>query len=108
MATFVIGLADVTIINIFGEAPGDMSDILQTPVHAFLRMKNVQLKSSCQFVHQNVAAISADAKGTMGRNIFNKKLDEMTKAAAKEEQCEGRYQSFKDVISFDDALYTYS
>ena len=102
MATFVIGLADVTIINIFGQAPGDMDDILQTAVHAFLRMRNVELNPSCQFVHQNVAAISADAKGKMGRDKFHEKLDEMTRAAAKEEQCEGLYQSFKDVISFDD------
>ena len=102
MATFVIGLADVTIINIFGEAPGDMDDILQTAVHAFLRMRNVKIKPGCQFVHQNVAAISADAKGKMGRDQFYEKLDEMTRAAAKEEQCEGQYQSFKDVISFDD------
>ena len=102
MATFVIGLADVTVINIFGEAPGDMDDILQTAVHAFLRMKNVELNSSCQFVHQNVAAISADTKGKIGRDKFHEKLDEMTRNAAKEEQCEGRYQSFNDVISFDD------
>ena len=102
MATFVIGLADVTVINIFGEAPGDMDDILQTAVHAFLRMRNVELTPSCQFVHQNVAAISADAKGKMGRDKFHEKLDEMTRDAAREEQCEGQYQSFKDVISFDD------
>ena len=102
MATFVIGLADVTIINIFGEAPGDMDDILQTAVHAFLRMKNVELKCSCQFVHQNVTAVLADAKGKMGRDKFHEKLDEMTRSAAIEEQCEGRYQSFKDVIRFDD------
>ena len=102
LATFVIGLADVTIINIFGEAPGDMSDILQIAVHAFLRMKNVQLKPVCQFVHQNVVAISADVKGRIGRDKFHEKLDEMTRAAAKEEQCEGRYRSFNDVICFDD------
>jgi len=102
MATFVIELADVTIINIFGEAPGDMDDILQTTVHAFLRMKNVELEPSCQFVHQNVAAISAEVKGRVGRNTFYEKLDEMTRAAAKEQHCEGRYQSFNDVICFDD------
>ena len=65
-------------------------------------MKNVDLKPSCQFVHQNVAVVSADAKGKMGKDMFCEKLDEMTRAAANEEQCEGQYQSFKDVISFDD------
>ena len=28
LATFVIGLANVTLINIYGEVPGDMDDIL--------------------------------------------------------------------------------
>ncbi len=36
LATFVIGLANTTLINIFGEVPGDIDDILQTSVHAFL------------------------------------------------------------------------
>ena len=102
MATFVIGVADVTIINIFGEFQSDVGDILQTAVHAFLRMINVELKPSCQFIHQNVAADSAAAKGRIGRDRFYENLDEITRAAAKEEQCEQRYQSFKDVISFDD------
>ncbi len=35
-ATFVIGLANTTVINICGEVAGDMDDILQTSVHAFL------------------------------------------------------------------------
>ena len=81
MATFVIGLADVTVINIYGEAPDDMDDILQTVVHAFLCMKNVELNPSCQFVHQNVAAISAGAKGKMGKDKFHEKLDEMTRCS---------------------------
>ena len=56
LATFVIGLADVAIINIYGESPGDLNDILQTAVHAFIRMKNVNVNLSCHFVHQNVTA----------------------------------------------------
>ncbi len=38
LATFVIGIANMTLINIYGEVPGDIDDILQTSVHAFLRM----------------------------------------------------------------------
>ena len=102
LATFVIGLADVTLINIFGEAPGDMDDILQTAVHAFIRMASVRLNPSCQFVHQNVGAILASGKGDMGRSRFKDKLDTMTCAAAKEENCEGQYEYFSEVIQFDD------
>jgi len=41
LATFVIGIADFTIINVYGEAPADLSDILQIVVHALIRMKEV-------------------------------------------------------------------
>ena len=102
LATFVIGLADVTLINIFGESPGDMDDILQTAVHAFIRMASVKLNPSCQFVHQNVGAVLASGKGDMGRSRFKDKLDAMTSAAAKEENCEGKYEYFSEVIQFDD------
>ena len=102
LATFVIGLANVTMINIFGETPGDIDDILQTAVHAFLRMKHVKLALSCQFVHQNVISITASSKGGIGRYKFKEKLDEMTCEAAKAESCEGQYKYFNDIIKFDD------
>ncbi|CAK6983689.1 interferon-induced very large GTPase 1-like [Scomber scombrus] len=41
MATFVIGLSDVTIINVAMENLTEMKDILQIAVHAFLRMKEL-------------------------------------------------------------------
>jgi hypothetical protein len=62
LATFVIGLANLTAINIFGENPADMQDILQISVQAIMRMKQVNLQPSCVFVHQNVGAIDAADK----------------------------------------------
>ena len=63
LATFVIGLANMTLINIYGEVPGDMDDILQTSVHAFLRMTQVKCHPSCQFVHQNASiSIKSESK----------------------------------------------
>ena len=102
LATFVIGLANLTIINILGEVAGDLDDILQTAVHAFLRMKVVNLTPSCHFVHQNVAAVSAGEKGMIGRFKFKEKLDQMTQAAANEENMEGQYRSFSQVIEFNE------
>jgi len=101
MATFVIGLANVTIINIFGETPSDMQDILQTSVHAFLRMNKLELKPSCQFVHQNVTAIAADSKLMQGKANLVENLNEMVKYVAKEEQCESKYTTFDQVMNFD-------
>ena len=100
LATFVIGLADVTIINIFGETPGDLDDILQTTVHAFIRMKKMTFHPKCHFVHQNVSDISASDKSKVGRQTFLDNLDKITEAAAKIENCEGQFQSFKSVIAF--------
>ena len=99
LATFVIGLANMTLINIYGEVPGDMDDILQTSVHAFLRMNQVKYNPSCQFVHQNA---STNLNSDIGRAKFTQKLNKFTLDAAKAEKCEGQFETFNDVIEFDD------
>lgn len=99
LATFVIGLGNMTLINIYGENPADMSDILQIVVQAFMRMKKVNLSPSCVFVHQNVADISAAEKNMDGKRRLQEKLDQMAKLAAEEEVCDA--DCFSDVISFD-------
>ncbi|XP_063278897.1 interferon-induced very large GTPase 1-like [Prinia subflava] len=99
LATFVIGVGNLTVINIFGENPSEMQDILQISVQAFLRMKKVNLSPSCLFVHQNVGEITAKEKNMEGRRRFQEKLDEMTMVAAQQEFCD--ISSFSDVIGFD-------
>jgi len=99
LATFVIGLANMTLINIYGEVPGDMDDILQTSVHAFLRMSQVKYYPSCQFIHQNAGV---NIKGEVGRAKFTQKLDQFTTDAAREEHCERKFKNFNDVIKFND------
>ncbi|XP_036420939.1 interferon-induced very large GTPase 1-like [Colossoma macropomum] len=99
LATFVVGLGNMTLINIFGENPAEMQDILQIVVQAFMRMKKVRLNPSCMFVHQNVGEITAGERNMEGRKRFLDKLDEMTKLAAKEEDCNAK--CFSDVIEFD-------
>ncbi|XP_051744958.1 interferon-induced very large GTPase 1-like [Ctenopharyngodon idella] len=99
LATFVVGLANLTLINIFGENPSEMQDILQIVVQAFLRMKKVRLNPSCVFVHQNVSDITAAEKTMEGRRRLQETLDKMTKLAAEEEDCKA--ECFSDVIRFD-------
>uniref|UniRef100_A0A671PSA2 VLIG-type G domain-containing protein n=1 Tax=Sinocyclocheilus anshuiensis TaxID=1608454 RepID=A0A671PSA2_9TELE len=67
MATFVVGLGNLTLINIFGENPSELQDILQIVVQAFMRMKKVRLNPSCMFVHQNVSEVTAGEKNMEGR-----------------------------------------
>ncbi|XP_063043723.1 up-regulator of cell proliferation [Engraulis encrasicolus] len=100
LATLVIGLSDVTIINIAMENSTEMKDILQIVVHAFLRMKEVGKKPICQFVHQNVADVSAHDKNLRDRKLLLQQLDEMTQAAAKMEGKEEN-QKFTDVMEYD-------
>ncbi|XP_065125160.1 interferon-induced very large GTPase 1-like [Paramisgurnus dabryanus] len=99
LATFVVGLGNLTLINIFGENPSEMQDILQIVVQAFMRMKTVRLNPSCMFVHQNVSDLTAGDKNMEGRRRLQETLDEMTKLAAEEEVCDAEY--FSDVIAFD-------
>ncbi|XP_053349211.1 interferon-induced very large GTPase 1-like isoform X1 [Clarias gariepinus] len=99
LATFVVGLGNLTLINIFGENPAELQDILQIVVQAFLRMKKVRLNPSCVFVHQNVGDITAGEKNMEGRRRLQEELDEMTRLAAKEE--DSFVESFSDVIEFD-------
>uniref|UniRef100_A0A3Q0RTR8 VLIG-type G domain-containing protein n=1 Tax=Amphilophus citrinellus TaxID=61819 RepID=A0A3Q0RTR8_AMPCI len=99
LATFVVGLGNLTLINIFGENPAEMQDVLQIVVQAFMRMKKVKLSSSCVFVHQNVTDIGAAEKNMDGKRRLQEKLDQMAQLAAKEESCDA--ECFSDVIAFD-------
>ncbi|XP_054149383.1 interferon-induced very large GTPase 1-like [Melozone crissalis] len=99
LATFVIGVGNLTVINIFGENPSEMQDVLQIAVQAFLRMKKVNLSPSCLFVHQNVGEATAKEQNMEGRRRLQEKLDEMTVIAAQQEFCD--ISSFSDVIGFD-------
>ncbi|XP_059211456.1 interferon-induced very large GTPase 1 [Centropristis striata] len=99
LATLVVGLSDITIINIAMENSTEMKDILQIVVHAFLRMTEVGKKPKCQFVHQNVSDVSAHEKNLRDRKLLLQQLNEMTQAAAKMEKKEEN-KSFTDVMEY--------
>ncbi|XP_026181040.1 interferon-induced very large GTPase 1-like isoform X2 [Mastacembelus armatus] len=99
LATFVVGLGNMTLINIFGENPAEMQDVLQIVVQAFMRMKKVKLSPSCVFVHQNVTDVAAAEKNMDGKRRLLEKLDQMAQLAAKEEVCDAK--CFSDIIAFD-------
>ncbi|ROI60074.1 Interferon-induced very large GTPase 1 [Anabarilius grahami] len=99
LATFVVGLGNLTLINILGETPSELQEILQIVVQAFMRMKKVNLSPSCMFVHQNISEVTAGEKNMEGRRRLQETLDEMTKLAAKDEVYIA--ECFSDVITFD-------
>ncbi|XP_072563606.1 up-regulator of cell proliferation-like [Paramormyrops kingsleyae] len=101
LATLVVGLSDLTIINIPMENSTEMQDILQIVIHAFLRMKEVGKKTHCQFVHQNVADVAAHDKNMRDRKILLDQLNTITQAAAKMER-KGEDKKFTDIIEYSD------
>ncbi|XP_015094026.2 interferon-induced very large GTPase 1-like [Vicugna pacos] len=106
LATFVIGLGNLTLINVFGENPSEMQDILQIVVQAFLRMKQVKISPTCFFVHQNVGEVTAKGQTMEERRRIEQRLDEMAATAAEEEQCSD-VTRFSDVIKFDVNTHVY-
>ncbi|KAG9462325.1 hypothetical protein GDO78_014370 [Eleutherodactylus coqui] len=100
LATLVVGLSNVTIINMAMENTTEMKDILQMVVHAFLRMKEIGKKPNCQFVHQNVSDVSAHDKNMRDRKKLLDQLNEMTKVAARMEKKIG-ITRFGDVMNYD-------
>ncbi|XP_014386100.1 PREDICTED: interferon-induced very large GTPase 1-like [Myotis brandtii] len=100
LATFVIGLGNLTLINIFGENPSEMQDILQIVVQAFMRMKQVKISPSCLFVHQNVGEVTAKDQTMEERRALEQRLDDMAAIAAEQEQCSD-VTRFGDIIKFD-------
>ncbi|KAK7078102.1 hypothetical protein SK128_010608 [Halocaridina rubra] len=104
IATLVIGLGDLTIVNIKGENAAEMQDVLQIVVHAILKMKlvnkSLKLQPSCLFIHQNVGAPDAAQKMKTGQQKFLETLDKVTKAAGQQED-RPDYCKVKQVIDID-------
>ena len=84
LATLIIGLADITLINSKGESLAEIKDILQIAVHAFLRMNQADSPHRRQgmFIHQNVSATNVKTKLATDRQQLQEELDKMTKEAS--------------------------
>lgn len=104
LATLVIGLGDVTLLNIKGENTAEMKDILQIAVHAFLRMnlvsRHIKDHRTCIFVHQNVPAGNAEELMMYGCQKLQEGLDVMAREAAHSENI-ANIHSFSEIINFD-------
>ncbi|CAM4562997.1 unnamed protein product, partial [Lepidochelys olivacea] len=100
LATLVVGLSDITIVNMAMENASEMQDILQIVVHAFLRMEEIGQKPNCQFVHQNVSDVSAHEQNMRDRKHLLEQLDEMTKAAVNMEK-KFKEIKFSDIMDYD-------
>ncbi|KAM9148979.1 interferon-induced very large GTPase 1-like [Pangshura tecta] len=106
LATLVIGLSDITIVNMAMSNTTEMQDILQIVAHTFLRMREVRHKPYCQFVHQNIKDVSAHEQNTRDMNHLLEQLNEITKAAGRmEKQC--REIKISDMMDYDPQKYNW-
>ncbi|KAK7939389.1 hypothetical protein WMY93_002715 [Mugilogobius chulae] len=99
LATFAVGVGNMTLVNIFGENASEMQDLLQIVVQAFMRMNKVKLSPSCVFVHQNMTDVGGEEKNRDRKRKLQDTLNQIVKLAAKEEVCDA--ESFSDIIEFD-------
>eukprot|EP00061_Rhincodon_typus_P016876 g45317.t1 len=99
LATFVIGLSNLTLVNIGMENPTEMKDVLQIVVHSLIRMKLTGKRPSCQFIHQNVGDVCAYDQNLRSRHKLLEQLDQMVEAAAKLEKVD--QIKFSDVMDYD-------
>ena len=102
LTSFAIGVADLTIVNVFGENCNEIKEFLEIAVHAFLKMTLVKDKKACKIVHQNVASTDATDNLIVNRLKLKSDLDTMAKLAATQENCEDKFQNLNDIISFDE------
>nr|XP_056720188.1 interferon-induced very large GTPase 1-like [Euleptes europaea] len=106
LATLLIGLSDITLVNMAMENATEMKDILQIVTHAFLRMEEIGQRPNCQFVHQNVSDVSAYDQNMRDRKHLLEQLNVMTRAAAKMEKL-GRDIKFSDIMDYDPEIHNW-
>ena len=86
IATLVTCLANTTIINFWGQTfSKDMSDIMQIAAHAYIRMKEVNIKSSFHLIFAGVPDVTAEEKNKLGVSKILDELNTMVLRIAKEE-----------------------
>ena len=108
LATFTIGMSDVTLINVAMQSTLDMQETLQVAVHAFLRMKFVGQSQRCYFVHQNAASLDRSLTVLPEQQNLMKQLNKMTHAAASMEGMQHTYGKFSDILDYnprDQSIY---
>ena len=108
LATFVVGLADVAIINMLGDNHVELSNILQTVTHGLIRINKIEISPSCKFVYHLITEPGAESKTARGRKRSYQILDESVQKACELELCEGKFNSFSDFMKFsetEDVLY---
>ena len=97
IATFVLGISDLALINVRGEVPTNIENFLQVSTCALMRMSMVDFHPSVVFVHQNCDPSSKE-KNIEGRRTFMDVMDEVVSTQAKLIQKQDLFSCFQDIV----------
>ena len=97
IATFVLGISDLALINVRGEVPTNIENFLQVSICALMRMSMVDFHPSVVFVHQNCDPSSKE-KNIEGRRTFMEVMDEVVSTQARLIQKQDLFSCFQDVV----------
>ena len=104
LATLVMGISDLTIVNMKGESQTEMNDILQVVAHALLKIKSVnrglQLSSKCFFIHHNVEATDAEENLKDANQILVGNLNKIVSTVSRKCGIQG-INCFSQIIEFN-------
>ncbi|KAL3312133.1 hypothetical protein Ciccas_009279 [Cichlidogyrus casuarinus] len=87
LATTIICMSDLCLININGEDTAEMTDLLQICMFAIARMKLTKVNCKFAFVHQNVSGNDAQIKEQTKklRDIVKKQFEDAKETVSREE-----------------------
>ena len=99
LATFVIGLSDLTLV-VNKDEGSEMQDVLPTAILVFLHMKPTGEQKACHFIIEKRGAVSGMAQQAFEIDKFVNCLNEATLAAA-EKADDSDCKKFADVLQYD-------
>ena len=98
IATFVLGISDLAIINVNGESPMNIENFLQISITALMRMTLAEFHPSVIFVHQNCDP-TAKIKNITGRHNFIKVMDDAVSAQTEIFETKKKFSCFQDIVN---------
>ena len=97
IATLVLGISDLAIINVRGEVPTNIENFLEVSICALMRISMVDFHPSVVFVHQNCDP-TAKQKNLKGRSIFMAEMDKAVSIQAELIQEQDRFFCLQDIV----------
>ena len=100
LATFIIGLSDLTLV-MFKDEGNEMQHVLPLAILVFLWMKLVGDHQACHFVYQKRGTVGIMTKQATEIDAFVRQLNLETLAAAIKADESEQYKKFTDVLYYD-------